>query len=274
MCVPHTPLTHTHKYPLPHLYPWSNSSQREKAVRKSGSNLQYNTGCHTPRWWLMAYILWPREERRAESELQMGVLNSLRSTATCVEKTKHPPEFAQLGSWQCYAITPLKDESQVFLESKTVKFWGVFLLPGKLNKLDSWGLLGFAGVHLGSAFLGNSQKFALRLPHTHSHMSLATGVQQCSAVETKHGSVLTGCDPCFRVKRCQKQIDGSHPEGGFYRKIRLAGILLLLLMLDSKNAGSQSWWAPGQSTPQVMMKGMLLCMSHVSFKPSLLQFYA
>lgn len=165
MCVPHTPLTHTHKCPLPHLYPWSNSSQREKAVRKSGSNLQYNTGCHTPRWWLMAYILWPREERRAESELQMGVLNSLRSTATCVEKTKHPPEFAQLGSWQCYAITPLKDESQVFLESKTVKFWGVFLLPGKLNKLDSWGLLGFTWVPL---FLETARSSHF-VSHTHIH---------------------------------------------------------------------------------------------------------
>lgn len=75
----------------PYLYPSSNTSQREKAVKELGSNLQSNAGCHTPRWWLMAYILWPREERRTESKLQMGVFNSLQSTVTCVEKTRHLP---------------------------------------------------------------------------------------------------------------------------------------------------------------------------------------
>ena len=64
------------------------------------------------------------------------------------------------------------------------------------------------------------------LTHTHNK-GLATGAQPCSAVETKHWPVLTGCDPCFRVERCQRRIDGSHPEEDVYRKILLAGILPL-----------------------------------------------
>lgn len=101
----------------PCLYPSSNISQREKAVKGPGSNLQSNAGCHTPRWWLMAYILWPREERRTESELQMGVFNSLQST--CVDKTRHPPcvhaaqQLAMAGNygvewWKLHSIKKVR----------------------------------------------------------------------------------------------------------------------------------------------------------------------
>ncbi|KAM7367811.1 hypothetical protein PAMP_014086 [Pampus punctatissimus] len=73
---------------------------------------------------------------------------------------------------------------------------------------------------------------------TQSHSEgRATGVRPCSAVETKHWPVLTGCDPCFRAECCQRRIDGSHPEEDIYRKILLAGILVFIL--DSKQ-GSQS----------------------------------
>ena len=100
----------------------------------------------------------------------------------------------------------------------------------------------------------------LPFSHTHTHSKgLATGAQPCSAVETKHWPVLTGSDPCFRAECCQRRIDGSHPEEDVYRKILLAGILLLLI-LDSKHRVAVMA-ALGQSAPQVIMKGMLPCVS-------------
>ncbi|CAB1433321.1 unnamed protein product [Pleuronectes platessa] len=81
-----------------------------------------------------------------------------------------------------------------------------------------------------------------RSPHSCSHTyTLAVGgsppgAQPCSAEETKHWPVLTGRDPCFRADRCQKRIDGSHPEDDVYRKILLAGILPRFI-LDSATQG-------------------------------------
>jgi len=124
--------------------------------------------------------------------------------------------------------------------------------------------MGFA-IHLCSAFskrTRGSHFIPLKhtLTHTHTHSKgLATGVQPCSAVETKHWPVLTGGDPCFRVERSQKRINGSHPEGDVYRKILLAGILLFLI-LDLKSRVTVMA-EPGQSVPQVIMKRMWMCIS-------------
>lgn len=91
--------------------------------------------------------------------------------------------------------------------------------------------------------LSDDEMFSLSLSFPHIHTkALASGAQPRSVVETKHWGVLTGCDPCFRVERYQKPIDGSHLEGDVYRKIVLAGTLIL----DSKH-----WY---QMVPQVIMK--------------------
>lgn len=184
----------------------------------------------------------------------MGVFNSLQSTVTCVKKGWAVPgvgtvqqlallcnycaerwKFSRLRKWDCQAFLCFQANEQI----RYIRF----------------------AVHLGFTFLKTTRGFCFFFSqirtHTLTERDLATGVQQRSAMETKDGTVLTGGDPCFRVERCQKWIDGSHPEGDFYRKILLAGILLPFI-LDVKR-GVTVMAALGQSVPQVIMKGMWLC---------------
>lgn len=126
----------------------------------------------------------------------------------------------QLTNWHWHAIIVSRDESSLHLVSKAVK---VFFASGQINKLDTRGSQ-FTCV----SNCQRNQRFSLLFSLTLTHSEgLATGVQPCSTVETKHWSVLTECDPCFRPECCQRQIDGSHPEEDVYRKILLAEICLL-----------------------------------------------
>lgn len=155
--------------------------------------------------------------------------------------TAHLHALMQPSNWHWQAITVLGDESFSPLGEPGRQGF-LHFRGGGINKLDTRGLLftclplSCRGVH------------ALGFSCAHAHSKgLATGAQPCSVVETKHWPVLTGCDPCFRAERCQRRIDGSHPEEDIYRKMLLAGTLPLFI-LDSQHRVAVMA-APGQSVP-------------------------
>lgn len=135
----------------------------------------------------------------------------------CVRAAQQPPLAGNYGveRWKLHSI-------------KKARLSRFSSLPGKINKLDTRGLP-FTCVSLSHREKFLYESFSLSRTHIHSK-GLATGAQPCSVVETKHWPVVTASDPCFRAERCQRRIDGSHPEEDVYRKMFLAGILPLFIL--------------------------------------------
>lgn len=104
---------------------------RERKLSRSWDQTSNQMLAVTHRWWLMAYILWPREERRTESKLQMGVFNSLQNHSNmCWEDQASSP-------CSCSPTTGLAGNYRVE-RWKLHSIWKVRLsrfssLPGKLT---------------------------------------------------------------------------------------------------------------------------------------------
>lgn len=176
------------------------------------------------------------------------------------------PAFVEPGNGPGRQLRCWEMKASLLQQGRVVK---VFIASRQINKLDTRGSL-FTCVSLTCT---DDQRFWLLFSqsHTHTHTrthseGLATGVQPCFAVESKHWPVLTGCDPCFRAECCQRRIDDSHPEEDVYREIFLAGIRLYFIL------GSKQWFTviavQRQSLPRVMMKKCACVFRHTHFCPS------